>query len=66
MGRFSNPFAEIGRRYENKQVKAEGLRCFPSAVHGGRNADRTRLCGAFEDSNKNGDLGVARIKTSQV
>jgi len=24
------------RRYENKQEKAEGLRCFPSAAHGGR------------------------------
>ena len=36
LGRFSHPFAEIGRRYENKQVKAEGLRCFPSAVHSGR------------------------------
>ena len=34
--RFSHPFAEIGRRYENKQVKAEGLRCFHSAVHSGR------------------------------
>ncbi len=24
------------QRYENKQEKAEGLRCFPSAAHGGR------------------------------
>ena len=36
LGRFSHPFAEMGRRYENKQVKAEGLRCVPSAVHSGR------------------------------
>ena len=36
LGRFSHPFAEMGRRYENKQVKAEGLRCFPAAVHSGR------------------------------
>lgn len=36
LGRFLPDFAEIGRQYENKQVKAEGLRCFPSAVHGGR------------------------------
>ena len=36
LGRFSHPFAEIGRRYENKQVKAEGLHRFPSAVHSGR------------------------------
>ena len=36
LGRFSHPFAEIGRRYENKQEKAEGLRCNPSAAHSGR------------------------------
>ena len=36
LGRFSHPFAEIGRRYENKQEKAEGSRCFPSAAHSGR------------------------------
>lgn len=30
------------------------------------NADRIRLCRAFEGNNKNCDLGVARIKTSQV
>ena len=36
LGWFSHHFAKIGRRYENKQVKAEGLRCFPSAVYSGR------------------------------
>ena len=66
LGRFSHPFAEIGRRYENKQVKAEGLRCFPSQDTADGNADRIRLCRAFGGDNKNCDLGVARIKTSQV
>ena len=36
LGRFLPDFAETDRRYENKQVKAEGLHCFPSAVHSGR------------------------------
>ena len=66
LGRFSHPFAEIGRRYENKQVKAEGLRCFPSQDTADGNADRIRICRAVEGDNKNCDLGVARIKTSQV
>ena len=29
-------FRKKTQRYENKQEKAEGLRCFPSAVHSGR------------------------------
>ena len=29
-------FRKKTQRYENKQEKAEGLRCFPSAAHGGR------------------------------
>ena len=29
-------FRKKTRRYENKQEKAEGLRCFPSAAHSGR------------------------------
>ena len=66
LGRFSPGFAETDRRYENKQVKAEGLRRFPSAIPADGNADRIRLCGAFEGGNKNCDLGVARTKTSQV
>ena len=66
LGRFSPGFAEIGRRYENKQEKARGCLAFPSQDTADGNADRIRLCGAFENSNKNCDLGVARIKTSQV
>ena len=59
MGLFSHPFAEIGRRYENKQEKARDCLAFPSQDTADGNADRIRLCGAFEDSNKNCDLGVA-------
>ena len=66
LGRFSHPFAEIGRRYENKQEKARGCLAFPSQDTADGNADRIRLCGAFGGDNKNCDLGVARIKTSQV
>lgn len=66
LGRFSHLFAEIGRRYENKQEKARGCLAFPSQDTADGNADRTRLCGTFEDDNKNCDLGVKRIKTSQV
>ena len=66
LGRFSHPFAETDRRYENKQEKARGCLAFPSQDTADGNADRIRLCGAFEDYNKNCDLGVARIKTSQV
>lgn len=40
--------------------------CFPSQDTADGNADRIRLCGVFEGDNKNGNLGVARIKTSQV
>ena len=29
-------FRKKPQRYENKQEKAEGLRCFPSAAHSGR------------------------------
>ena len=36
LGRFSPDFAEMGRRYENKQEKAEGLPCSPLAGHSGR------------------------------
>ena len=36
LGRFLPDFAETDGRYENKQVKAEGLRCFPSEIHSGR------------------------------
>ena len=64
--RFSHPFAEIGRRYENKQEKARGCLAFPSQDTADGNADRIRLCRAFGGCNKNGDLGVARIKASQV
>ena len=63
---FAPFYAEIGRRYENKQEKARGCLAFPSQDTADGNADRTRLCGTFEDDNKNCDLGVARIKTSQV
>ena len=66
LGRFSPGFAEIGRRYENKQEKARGCLALPSQDTADGNADRIRLCGAFEDDNKNCDLGVAQIKTSQV
>lgn len=66
LGRFSHPFAEIGRRYENKQEKARGCLALPSQDTADGNADRIRLCGAFGGDNKNCDLGVARIKTSQV
>ena len=38
----------------------------PSQDTADGNADRIRLCGVFEGDNKNGNLGVARIKTSQV
>ena len=64
--RFSHLFAEIGRRYENKQEKARGCLAFPSQDTADGNADRIRLCRAFEGDNKNCDLGVARINTSQV
>ena len=64
--RFSHPFAEIGRRYENKQEKARGCLALPSQDTADGNADRIRLCRAFGVDNKNCDLGVARIKTSQV
>ena len=66
MGRFLPHFAEIGRRYENKQEKARGCLAFPSQGTADGNADRIRLCRAFGGDNKNCDLGVARIKTSQV
>ena len=66
LGRFSHPFAEIGRRYENKQEKARGCLAFPSQDTADGNADRIRLCRAFGGDNKNSKLGVARIKTSQV
>ena len=66
LGRFSHPFAEIGRRYENKQEKARGCIAPPSQDTADGNADRIRLCRAFGGCNENCDLGVARIKTSQV
>ena len=66
MGRFSHTFAEIGRRYENKQEKARGCLALTSQDTADGNADRIRLCRAFEGDNKNSKLGVARIKTSQV
>ena len=52
LGRFSPNFAEIGNRYENKQVKAEGLRRFPSAIPADGNADRIRLCGLLRTATK--------------
>ena len=66
LGRFSPGFAETDRRYENKQEKARGCLAFPSQDTADGNADRIRLCRAFGVDNKNCDLGVARIKTSQV
>lgn len=66
LGLFSHPFAEIGRRYENKQEKARGCLALPSQDTADGNADRIRLCRAFGGDNKNCDLGVARIKASQV
>lgn len=39
-------FRKNRQRYENKQAKAEGLRCFPSASHSGR---QRRLPGALCD-----------------
>ena len=66
LGRFSPDFAKIGRRYENKQEKARGCLAFPSQDTADGNADRIRLCRAFGGDNKNCDLGVKRIKTSQV
>ena len=63
---FAPFYAEIGRRYENKQEKARGCLAPPSQDTADGNADRIRLCGAFGGDNKNCDLGVARIKTSQV
>lgn len=40
--------------------------CFPSQDTADGNADRIRLCGAFEGDNKNCNLGVARIKISLI
>lgn len=42
------------------------MRRFPSQDTADGNADRIRLCRAFGGDNKNCDLGVTRIKTSQV
>lgn len=36
LARFSPDLADTGRRYENKQEKAEGLHSNPSAAHSGR------------------------------
>ena len=66
LGRFSHPFAEIGRRYENKQEKARGCLAFPSQDTADGNADRIRLCRDFGGCRENRPFGVARIKTSQV
>ena len=66
LGRFLPDFAESDRRYENKQEKARGCLALPSQDTADGNADRIRLCRAFGVDNKNCDLGVARIKTSQV
>ena len=57
---------KISRRYENKQEKARGCLALPSQDTADGNADRIRLCRAFGDCNKNCDLGVEQIKTSQV
>ena len=55
------------RQAVRKQAgESEGLPCFPSQDTADGNADRIRLCRAFGGDNKNCDLGVARIKTSQV
>lgn len=66
MWRFSHLFAEIGRRYENKQEKARGCLALPSQDTADGNADRIRLCRAFGVDNKNCDLGVAALKVSLV
>ena len=66
LGRFSHPFAEIGRRYENKQEKARGCLAFPSQNTADGNADRIRLCGTFESQTENRLLGVAALKNSLV
>ena len=66
LGRFSPGFAEIGRRYENKQEKARGCLAFPSQGTADGNADRTRLCMAFKNGYKSFNLGVAAIKTSLI
>ena len=66
LGRFSHPFAEIGRRYENKQEKARGCLAFPSQDTADGNADRIRLCAAFKNGYKSLNLGVAAIKTSLI
>ena len=66
LGRFSHPFAETDGRYENKQEKARGCAASPRRIPADGNADRIRLCRSFGVDNKNCDLGVARIKTSQV
>ena len=60
------PFAEIGRRYENKQEKARGCLAFPSQDTADGNADRIRLCRAFEGCNENRPFGVARISASLI
>ena len=46
-------------RSKSKQEKARGCLAFPSQETADGNADRTRVCGAFTDGNKNYDLGVA-------
>jgi len=66
LGRFSHPFAEIGRRYENKQEKARGCAAIPRRLTADGNADRIRLCGAFESQTENRNLGVAALKLSLV
>jgi len=50
--RFSHPFAEIGRRYENKQEKAEGLHSFPSAAHSGRQRRPHKALRGFLEQNR--------------
>ena len=46
--------------------KPRGCDASPRRFTAGGNADRIRLCGTFDNSNKKCDLGVARILTSLI
>ncbi len=65
-GTVFEPFAEIGRRYENKQEKARGCLAFPSQDTADGNADRIRLCRAFGGCRENRPFGVALISVSLI
>jgi len=51
-GGFRTFYAEIGRRYENKQEKAEGLHSFPSAAHSGRQRRPHKALRGFLEQNR--------------